>query len=194
MRVDPQIAEKLIIALVHHPIVNKDGKVVTTSVTTLDVHDMARLCKTYGVASLFIVTPIPAQKRLVERLARHWTEGSGGIHNPHRKEALTMVKVVDSIDDIIDNLSFGSQSGEITLVSTSAKSSENSVSYSTMREKLKSLEKVLLLFGTGHGLASSVMERVDIRLDPIEGAYEFNHLPVRSAASVIIDRLLGQDD
>ncbi|MBR0179914.1 MAG: RNA methyltransferase, partial [Firmicutes bacterium] len=39
-----------------------------------------------------------------------------------------------------------------------------------------------------------VVERADFRLPPIYGREGYNHLSVRSAASIIIDRLLGRDD
>jgi tRNA (guanine37-N1)-methyltransferase len=48
----------------------------------------------------------------------------------------------------------------------------------------------LLLFGTGHGLAQEVLERADLALPPIRpGSY--NHLSVRAACAIILDRLFG---
>lgn len=186
---DINIAAKLAVALVHHPVLNRRGEEVTSSVTTIDVHDFARTCRTYGVKDLFIITPIKTQQRLVERLSRHWTEGYGAEFNPSRKEALTCVKVVDSIDDMIDNLKLAAS--EVTLVTTGAKASETVVSYSEGRRVLEGEGRFALLFGTGHGLAPQVMGRAGLRLAPIEGADRFNHLPVRCAAAIILDRLLG---
>ena len=42
------------------------------------------------------------------------------------------------------------------------------------------------------GLAPEVMSRVDGVLPPVGGADAYNHLAVRSAASIILDRLLGE--
>ncbi len=39
------------IALVHFPVYNKSGDVVTSSVTTLDVHDISRISRTYAVGT-----------------------------------------------------------------------------------------------------------------------------------------------
>ncbi len=187
----PSPNEKVAVGLIHHPMLNKTGNIVTTSVTTLDVHDMARLSLTYGILSIYIVTPLKTQQRLIARMTRHWTEGHGGEHNPHRKRALAHVKVVDTIDDMIDNFSLGKQG--VTLVSTGAKSDGNCVSYAKARQLLDSAGRSIVMFGTGHGMAPEAMEKADIRLAPIEGAGDFNHLPVRCAAAIIIDRLFGRE-
>ena len=49
----------------------------------------------------------------------------------------------------------------------------------------------LLLFGTGWGLADSILDRVDHCLAPIRGGSDYNHLSVRSAAAITLDRLFG---
>ena len=55
------------------------------------------------------------------------------------------------------------------------------------------LEQVplLLVFGTGWGLAPEVFDRGWTVLEPIRGRGVYNHLPVRAAAAIILDRLLG---
>ena len=52
---------------------------------------------------------------------------------------------------------------------------------------------VLLCFGTGWGLAPSVMALATHRLAPIASprADGYNHLSVRAAVAIILDRLLG---
>ena len=37
---------RLAIALVHHPVLDKGGAIVTTALTNLDVHDLARSART----------------------------------------------------------------------------------------------------------------------------------------------------
>ncbi len=181
---------RLSVALVHHPCVNKEGKQVTTSVTTMDVHDFSRLCRTYAVADLYIVTPLAAQQRLVERLSAHWLTGFGATYNPSRKEALTGVKVIDSIDAIYDNYRFlGREEPKIAV--TSAQHGEEVIGYDEGRKVLAEAAESLLLFGTGYGLADEVMERATWRLAPIDGLDRFNHLSVRCAAAIILDRLRG---
>jgi len=177
------------VALIHHPVLNKLGETVTSSVTTLDVHDMARICRTYGCPSLYIVTPLQTQRRLVGRMMGHWTGGFGAAYNPDRKEALTLVKVVDTIDDMMDNLKLDAD--RALLVATSAREVESAVPVYEARARLAGAKRAVVLFGTAHGLHPSLIERADIRLGPIRGVGEYNHLPVRCAAAIIMDRLLG---
>lgn len=185
------VSAKLAVGLVHHPVYNKVGDIVTTSVTTIDVHDMARLCRTYGIPSLYIVTPLKSQQRLVKRIVRHWTEGYGGESNPDRAEALYNVKVVDTIEDMVDNFSLDRD--ETVLIATGAKKGAARLSYPEVGRRLESLDGgAVILFGTGHGLAKSVIDSADMRLEPIEGVDDYNHLPVRCAAAIILDRLLGK--
>lgn len=52
-------------------------------------------------------------------------------------------------------------------------------------------EPHLLVFGTGWGLTPEITERADVIPEPICGPTDYNHLSVRSAAAVILDRLRG---
>ena len=52
----------------------------------------------------------------------------------------------------------------------------------------------LLVLGTGWGLTNEVMSACSYVLRPIYGAGEYNHLSVRSAASIMFDRLLGEQE
>ncbi len=182
---------KLSVGLVHYPVLNKFGDVVTSSVTTLDVHDIARICRTFGAGPLYIITPNKTQQRLVERVMKHWIEGFGAEYNPDRKEALTLLKVVDTIDDMIENLKVERGAENIRLIVTSAMDAPDAIGFDEARERIEKSESCILLFGTAHGLADPVMDRADMRLKPIEGAGEYNHLPVRSAVAIIIEKLTG---
>ena len=50
---------------------------------------------------------------------------------------------------------------------------------------------VLLVFGTGHGLAPEIYAADRPCLSPVR-AGQYNHLSVRTAAAIIIDRLIGE--
>jgi hypothetical protein len=89
----------LYVALLHHPVYDKNGAVVTTSVTNLDVHDIARLARTFGVRAFYVCTPVPTLRRLVERIMRHWETGPGSTYNVTRKEALRVVRLVADLDE-----------------------------------------------------------------------------------------------
>jgi len=46
-------------------------------------------------------------------------------------------------------------------------------------------------FGTGRGRAREVLQESDYILAPIEGVLDYNHLSVRSAAAIVLDRMMG---
>lgn len=178
------------IALIHHPVVNKKGEVIGSAVTNLDIHDIARTARTYGISRYFISTPYEDQQQLVRELLAHWQTGHGATYNPARKEALSRVRLTDSLDEVIATLT--KQYGKRPLVvATSALMRENSLSYHELGQKITQGVPVLLLFGTAHGLAPEILQVTDVTLPPIKGGTDYNHLSVRSAASIIIDRLLG---
>ncbi len=181
----------LAVALMHYPTLNKQGAVVTTSVTNFDIHDIARASRTYGVERYFIVTPVELQQQFTRRIITHWIEGSGAEYNPSRKEALTDVEVVGDLvaaGEAIER-DFG---GQPFWVATSAKLYPSSIGCAELREKLQEgKENICLIFGTGYGLHPQIIEEADAVLEPIIGPAPFNHLSVRSAVSIYLDRLLG---
>lgn len=185
---------KVSIALLHYPVYDKNRQVVATALTNLDLHDIARSARTFGLASYYVVTPIPDQRALASRIAKHWQEGWGASYNPKRKAALDLVRIVASLDEAVVDLA-QSYGKPVKLLVTGAKDQSNSVSYAETREMLASgSEHYLILLGTGWGLTEEVFSRADYLLAPIKGAGDYNHLSVRSAASIILDRLLGERD
>ena len=178
------------LALVHFPVYNKIGEVVVSSVTTLDVHDISRVCRTYGVGTFYVVTPLKTQQELVERLVGHWLKGHGAEYNPTRKEALLQTVVKNNLDDAVKDIT--EQCGKKPrIVVTGAKEAPKSIGYAALKDELKQGDPTLLVFGTGWGLEKNLVQSADHALLPIEGVNGFNHLPVRGAISIILDRLLG---
>ena len=178
------------LALVHFPVYNKIGEVVVSSVTTLDVHDISRVCRTYGVGTFYVVTPLKTQHELVERLVGHWLKGHGAEYNPTRKEALLKTVVKNNLDDAVKDIT--EQCGKKPrIVVTGAKEAPKSIGYAALKDELKQGDPTLLVFGTGWGLEKNLVQSADHALLPIEGVNGFNHLPVRGAISIILDRLLG---
>jgi hypothetical protein len=178
------------IVLVHHPVVNTTGEIIGSAVTNLDIHDIARAGKTYGVDNYYIVTPYEDQQMLVTEILNHWKTGHGATRNPARKAALELVQLADSIDTVIKLIT--KKRGQAPqLISTSARMQEKTLSYNDVRAKIAEKEPILLLFGTAHGLAPEVMEMTDHCLPPVGADNGYNHLSVRSAVSIILDRLLG---
>lgn len=182
----------LYLALVHYPVLDPKGHTIVTSVTNLDIHDIARLSRTYNVKGYFIVQPGEEQKALTERLLTYWTKGHGSKVNPDRKEALSLVSVVDSLADVEDVI-YESEGALPLWVGTSAKIRKNILGYDELRNVMERESRpFLLVFGTGHGITEETMERMNYVLKPIVGRGEYNHLSVRSAVSIILDRLIGE--
>jgi tRNA (guanine37-N1)-methyltransferase len=177
----------LFVTLVHYPVLNKEGKEVTTSLTNLDVHDIARVSATYGLGGYIICTPLKDQQILAARIIDHWSQGSGSGFNPDRKEALNKVIVRNDLSEAIAHVR--EVTGETPYVAaTSAR--EGSMPLVDLRPILDE-RPVLLVLGTGSGLADSIIQQADGLTRPVRFLSKYNHLSVRSAASIMIDRLLS---
>ena len=184
---------RIAIALVHHPVLDRDGEIVTTAMTNLDLHDMARSARTYGASAMYVAHPIEAQRELVRRIREHWVEGSGKKRIPDRALALELVRTTVTLDEAIE-LAGGRAAVEVWTTAAASRGRTAS-SFSAARERLARSDKtVLLVFGTGWGLAPEVLEAADVHLEPIRGApgSDFNHLSVRAACAIALDRLLGE--
>ena len=182
----------LYLALTHYPVVNKNGDIISSAVTNLDLHDMSRAAKTYGVRLFYVVTPLAGQKALVARIVAHWVKGAGSEYNPKRREALELISVKNSLDEVIDHIYKNNGVTPKTVV-TSAKHSPGNISFDKFREMLKNGGLYLLIFGTAWGLPEKFIAEADYVLDPVMGNTDYNHLAVRSAAAIILDRLFGRD-
>jgi hypothetical protein len=182
----------LFAALVHYPVLDRNGRVVTSAITSLDIHDLARSARTYELGALFVVHPAKAQQDFAAELLAHWHQGFGRAFDSRRREALELVRVVATLDEAITAIR------EITgrpplIVATSARA-RGDVSYASLRERISEAaeDPVLIMFGTAFGLAPQAIEQAAMTLDPIHGPGEYNHLSVRAAAAVILDRLCGR--
>ena len=184
----------IFLGLVHHPVLNRHGEVSSTAVTNVDLHDLGRAGRTYGVNRFFVVTPIDLQRELVGRVIRHWADGPGS-KSPSRQQAFDRIEVAASIDQAVERVS--EITGEKPLIAvTGASLVDDTTPFSEVTAMIRnSGSPILLLFGTGWGLAPEVIERANIRLPAIsgpEGPLGYNHLSVRAAAVIVLDRLLGE--
>jgi len=186
-------AGNLYLALIHHPVYNKKGEVIASAVSNLDLHDISRAAKTYGAQAFYVLTPLVDQRRLVARIVSHWTHGLGARYNPDRGAALKLVRIEASVDAVVDEIS-GRGQGRPTTVVTDARPHPETISYAGLSGMLKSERPILLIFGTAWGLTREFIETADYVLAPIMGPTGYNHLSVRSAAAIVLDRLLGQRD
>ncbi len=181
----------LYIGLVHHPVYDKRRDIVASAVTNFDIHDIARCARTFGLGGFVVITPLESQVQLVERIIRHWVQGVGSVYNPTRKESLSLVSVCRSIDEADRELTI--QWGKkVKRIATGAFSHPKNIGFEPLKKLMVEEENLFfLLFGTGWGLTQEVKDRSDYVLAPIEGR-GYNHLSVRSAVAIILDRLLGE--
>ena len=179
------------VALLHYPVYNKSREVVATSLTTINLHDLARLVTTYGVTGCYVVTPIESQRELAGRMVSHWTEGFGAAYNPTRGEALQNLCLVGSLADAVRDITRRCERTPCTIASD-ARQAPGCTSYRDMRQIIwRRSGASLLLLGTGWGLTDDLMGACDYVLAPIAVGERYNHLPVRVAAGIMLDRLLG---
>ncbi len=180
------------IALVHYPVLDKNSRLVATSITNFDIHDLSRTGKTFGVWRFYLVNPIQAQKWFARRIIYHWKEGFGAQYNPTRQAAVELTMLVDDLSQISEDTA-AATGGEPVFVATSAKPLANHISFAQLRNRIRQdKQEFCIVFGTGWGLHPSLLEDIDIFLEPIQGVGEYNHLSVRAAAAIILERLLGK--
>jgi hypothetical protein len=185
------MSRRVAIALVHFPVLDAQGGAVITAITNLDVHDLARSARTYGCDAYYLVHPIEAQRELVQKITSHWLEGSSGRRIPDRKEALALVRPVPSLEDVYAAMG-GRDAIEVWV--TAARDLGARLALDEARARLaRDGKPVLIVFGTGWGLAPAVIDAADATLAPIRAAAPtgYNHLSVRAACAITLDRLLG---
>ncbi|HOP88500.1 MAG TPA: tRNA (guanosine(37)-N1)-methyltransferase TrmD [Acetomicrobium flavidum] len=187
----PYLSQGVYVMLVHHPVLNKDGKTVTSAVTGLDLHDISRSCMTYGINKFIVVTPLKSQQEMVCKIVNHWEKASEGL-NPMRSEALSLLKAFDSIEDCLAWIEKKEKKKPLTVATTAKKRAGALPVFELKRILLERDLPVCILFGTSWGLADEVFSGVDVVLSPILGGKgDYNHLSVRSAVAILLDRLFG---
>ncbi len=188
----PYLAKGIYVVLAHHPVLDRHGQKSTTAITGLDLHDIARACRTYGVTRYLVATPFKSQRDMIAKIKEHWTTGYGLSFNPDRGEALKSVKAFGSVEKALDWVATREKAAPY-VVGTTAKARPESVHWTGLKRTLLALDRpCMLLFGTGWGLHEEVFAHCDAVLTPIRGGVDpYNHLSVRNAVSVVLDRLFG---
>jgi tRNA (guanine37-N1)-methyltransferase len=176
----------------HHMVEDRNGNASTTAITGMDLHDIARACRTYGVKKYIVATPFAQQRELVKKVASHWTVGYGADFNPDRASAMETIKVVDSLGRALEWIGRKEKKPPFT-IATTAREREDATSWLTLKARILQIGRpVAFIFGTGSGLSEEVMSYSDAVMSPISGGSGgYNHLSVRSAAGIILDRFFG---
>lgn len=181
------------VALLHGDVlVGSEKKLGVTSVTSVDIHDIARSCATYDVEGFFLVTPLKDQQNIVNTLQKFWMTDAGIAYNPHRHEAMRRLMLMDNLQEAIEKIK-QKEGREPVVVVTSARNIDHKspITFFDQDKVWKSDRPVLIVLGTGQGLSDEIIEKSDHLLTPLQGLSEFKHLSVRSAAAIILDRWLG---
>ena len=119
----------------------------------------------------------------------YWSGEFGSEYNPDRKEAFSVIEPVRRLADVIEDIK-EVEGQEPVVVTTDARTYPNTIGYQDLRVKIeKEEDPFLVLLGTGWGLTEEVMNGADYILEPIYGPGDYNHLSVRAAAAIILDRL-----
>ena len=182
---------KVYIALVHYPAYNSRLEVIPTAFKSIDAHDISRDATTYGVRKFYMVNPVEEQRRLAGKLVDHWIEGEGKNFNETKSRAFGIISIMSTIEEVVEQIE-KIEGKKPKIVATDARFSDDMTGYRALREKIfKNTEPFLILFGTGWGLTHETVKAADYVLKPISGYSEFNHLSVRSAAAIVLDRLLS---
>jgi tRNA (guanine37-N1)-methyltransferase len=187
-------ASRAYVALLHHPVYDRNGQVVTTALTNLDLHDIARAARTFGLAGYRVVTPVAKQREMVSRILGHWVDGYGGRANRRRRSALELVASAERLDDVVEEIEKHHGTRPVVAVTTARSIDGRDLVEPEdlfLRPEV-ARRPVVLAFGTGWGLTREMIERADICLQPIKGPGDYNHLSVRSAVSIYLARLFGR--
>lgn len=179
------------IGLVHYPVYNKNREVIASALTTIDMHDLARLAATYGLTGFYVITPLEDQIRLAEEMVEHWRRGWGAAYNQDRGTALSLVRIAPYLEDAVREIE-GEQGMRPLIIGTSAANGGERIAFSRMKTLKQGEQPLLIVFGTAWGLSDEASAVCDGFLEPVKGPTDYNHLSVRSAAGIIVDRVFGQ--
>src|SRR3989339_1371426 len=171
------------LALLHHPVYNKNQKIVSTCITGFDLHDIARTAITFGIKKYFVVNPLPSQRAFAERIREFWLDDASLEFNWTRAEAFKLIEIRSDLAEVIKEIE-GVEGVRPKIIATSAKP-RGTVEFEKLKMEINnSNQPYLILFGAGWGMAEEVFELVDAVLPPIEGNSDYNHLSVRAACAI----------
>lgn len=181
----------LYIGLLHYPCRDRHDRIVTTMLTPIDITDIARSACTFGVSRFDLITPLESQQQIARKLIDYWM--SARVDLAFRRPALQSVRIVARLEAGLASVLHEEGLAPIVIGTDARELSLPRISYQRLRRMLeREPAPVYLLFGTGWGVAREVLERVDYLLPPVWGPTEYNHLSVRAAVAIVLDRLRGQ--
>jgi tRNA (guanine37-N1)-methyltransferase len=184
-----RLGRNLYLCLVHYPVLLKTKNPGASSLTNLDIHDIARCSCGYGLGGLYVSTPLPDQAHILQGILRYWTQGAGAVSNPDRARALSLVRHVPAIADAAADIEERTGQRPLMLGSSAQWRKQPVYAPGMVRAALAS-GPTLLLLGTSHGLAPEALAACDGQLRPLRFLDAYRHLSVRAATAVYVDRIL----
>jgi len=192
-RVQQKIPAHYVVLMHDQVVIGPERVEGTTSITSIDIHDIARSSRTFGVAQFFLVTPLEDQQKIAQKLLDFWHGEVGIDYNSSRHDALERVRILSSLDAVIDAIEVRSGQRPVLVITSAREWPNKSISYYEQDVVWALNRPVLFVFGTGRGLCDRVMNQADFVLFPLEGFSDFNHLSVRSAVALVLDRWMGSN-
>ncbi len=200
-------ALRRLLVLLHYPVTNRKGELIATSVTNMDIHDLSRTARTYACENYYVVTPVLEQHRILERMLEHWGRERSRDWHPDRYEALSRLRLEKTFEDVLAHYARDqidvvmpdarTLPGQVTGAMLKKRWANDPVSHDSCTEtemKIAQRPIKMIVLGTGWGIAPEFFFHVDTFMAPIygpEGGDGYNHLSVRAAGAVILDRLFG---
>src|SRR5262249_4759503 len=121
--------------------------------------------------------------------------GSGKDRIPDRALALDLLEVVPSVEEACLAIAgpVGREGLELWTTAATARSGPVTSFADARRRLVDARRPVRLTFGPGWGIPEELLRRADVRLEPIRACHDrgYNHLSVRAACAISLDRLLG---
>ena len=184
-----RLGRNLYLCLVHYPVLLKTKNPGASSLTNLDIHDIARCSCGYGIGGLYVSIPLSDQEQILQGILRYWTQGAGAVSNPDRARALFLVRHVSEIAGAVADIEKSTGQRPLMLGSSAQWCKQPVYTPGMTREALTS-GPVLLLLGTSHGLAPEALAACNGQLRPLRFLDSYRHFSVRAAAAVYLDRIL----
>lgn len=180
------------VVLMHGDVLVKSGESGTTSVTSIDLHDIARTCRTYGIEQFFAVTPLRDQQEIIKTFLEFWQSDVGKNFNQTRTESTSRLFVASVFEEVVQAIE-EKEGKKPLIITTSAREVAHitPIDFYDQGFIWAQDRPVLFVFGTGQGLAPRILDLSDFLLPPVRGLTQYNHLSVRSAVAIILDRWMG---
>ncbi len=173
--------------LMHYPVRLEAGRSGTSSLTNLDIHDIARISRSYGLARFYVLTPLADQLEILRQIMAHWQGDTD------RARALELVYPVANFDEM-NAAAIELHGCRPRYIASSAQWPEGKREPAPLSPadilEISRASPVVICLGTGRGLDRQALKMCDGQLRPIRFLNE-NHLSVRSAAAILADRILG---